>query len=75
MTGANIAFIAAGAAFMLIGAAMLAIALRRRNTDPKSHTAFLISGMMVFAFGLILAGFAIAYATAEPYDLGEGAPA
>jgi hypothetical protein len=29
--------------------------------------------MMALAFGLVLAAFAIAYATTEPYEFNEGA--
>ena len=35
----------------------------------------LIGGMMLTAFGLILGGFAIAYATTEPLDLNSAEPA
>ena len=43
--------------------AMLVMALRNRgdSEDPRA-TAMLIAGMMVTAFGLLLAGFAIAFA-------------
>ena len=68
MSGANLLFIIVGAFAILIGLAMLAISLRGRHGDQRKHTALLIAGMMVLAFGLILAGFAIAYATTVPYD-------
>ena len=32
-------------------------------------TAMLIAGMMITAFGLLMAGFAIGFATSEPLDL------
>ena len=72
MSRANILFIVGGGIAILIGLVMLATSLKNRGGDQRKHTALLISGMMVFAFGLILAGFAIAYATTDPYDFNEG---
>lgn len=73
MSGANILFIVVGSIAFLTGLAMLTAALKNRHGDQRKHTALLISGMMVLAFGLVLAGFAIAYATTEPYDFNEEA--
>ena len=55
----------------LAGLAMLVSAIRSRGDgeDPGS-SAMLIAGMMVTAFGLLIAGFTIAYATGEPLDAG-----
>lgn len=64
----NILFILVGAIAVLIGAGMLIAALRGRVGESRKSTAQLIAGMMVLAFGLVLGGFAIAYATTEPYD-------
>jgi len=72
MSGANILFIVVGGIAILIGLVMLATSLRNRDGDQRKHTALLMVGMMVLAFGLILAGFAIAYATTDPYDFNEG---
>lgn len=72
MTAANILFVVLGALSALSGAALLAAALRGAPGTSKRSTAQLISGMMALAFGLVLAGFAIAYATTEPYDFSEG---
>ena len=73
MTTTNIAFLMVGGLSAVIGAIMLIRALRGRpGVSPKS-TGLLIAGMMALAFGLVLGGFAIAYATAEPYDLNDGA--
>jgi ABC-type transport system involved in multi-copper enzyme maturation permease subunit len=64
MTPTNILFVAIGAVSLLLGIAVLIAALRGApGTDPKS-TAMLIAGMMITAFGLLMAGFAIAYSTA-----------
>ena len=60
----NMIYVAIGAVSVLLGVGVLAAAIRGRpGTDPKS-TAMLIAGMMVTAFGLLMAGFAISYATA-----------
>jgi hypothetical protein len=69
MSGANILFVAIGAVSLLLGLGVLVTAIRGEpGTDPKS-TAMLIAGMMVTAFGLLMAGFAIAYSTSSPVDL------
>jgi hypothetical protein len=44
---------------------MLFVALKRHRRDHPRGVAMLIAGMMVTSFGLLTAGFAIAYATAE----------
>jgi hypothetical protein len=71
VTGANIGFLVVGSIAALIGLAMLIAALRGRVGESKKSTGLLIAGMMALAFGLVLAGFAIAYATTEPYDFNE----
>lgn len=64
----SILFIIVAAIAILIGAGMLIAALRGRVGESRKSTAQLIAGMMILAFGLVLGGFAIAYATTEPYD-------
>jgi len=60
----NILYVAIGAVSLLLGVSVVVMAIRGEpGTDPKS-TAMLIAGMMITAFGLLLAGFAIAYSTA-----------
>ena len=71
MSGANILFGVVGGLAALIGLGMLIAALRGRPGESKKSTGLMIAGMMVLAFGLILAGFAIAYATTEPYDFNQ----
>lgn len=73
MTSANILFVVLGGLSALLGALTLWAALRGRPGESKRSTAQLIGGMMLLAFGLVLAGFAIAYATTEPYEFNEGA--
>ena len=77
MTGFVLAFLICGIAASLIGLTMLTAALRggkldgtRGRADRKS-TALLIAGMMILAFGLVLSGFAYAYANTDPYDVNE----
>ncbi|WP_028969018.1 hypothetical protein [Sphingomonas sp. URHD0057] len=54
------AFILLGAVAIVIGIALLTPAIRRRGEGQPRHAAMLIGGMMLTAFGLFLAGFAIA---------------
>ena len=75
MSGANIGFLVVGSIAALIGLGMLVAALRGRVGESRKSTGLLIAGMMALAFGLVLGGFAIAYATTEPYDFSnETAP-
>ena len=67
----NILFLVLGSVATLAGLVMLITALRGRPGESRKSTAQLIAGMMVMAFGLVLGGFAIAYATTEPYDFNE----
>ena len=67
MTTTNILFVVLGTLSALSGAALLVAALRGKPGQSKRSTAQLIAGMMALAFGLVLAAFAIAYATTEPY--------
>lgn len=68
----NILFLILGGLSALLGLLTLIAALRGRVGVSRKSTAQLIAGMMLLAFGLVLAGFAIAYATTEPYDFNEG---
>ena len=68
MTAANILFLVVGVIAALIGTGMLIAALRGRPGESKKSTGLMIAGMMALAFGLILGGFAVAFATTEPYD-------
>ena len=68
MSEANILFVGIGAVSLLVGLTVMVAALRQGRESPKG-VAMLIFGMMATAFGLLMAGFAIAYSTAEPIDL------
>jgi uncharacterized membrane protein HdeD (DUF308 family) len=73
VSGANILFVVVGAVAALVGLVMLIAALRGRPGESKKSTGLMIAGMMVLAFGLILGGFAIAYATTDPYEFNQAA--
>jgi hypothetical protein len=65
----NIVYVAIGAVAVLAGLVMLVRAIRGRPGENPKSTAMLIAGMMITAFGLLMAGFAIGFATSEPLDL------
>jgi uncharacterized membrane protein HdeD (DUF308 family) len=65
-------FVALGAIALLTGMTLLVTAIRKHKAQHPKHVAMLIGGMMLTAFGLILAGFAIAYQNAAPLDLNTG---
>ena len=65
------AFIVLGAIAAAVGLAVLIAGLKSPVGLPK-RTAMLIGGTMATAFGVIIAGFAIAYQTAAPLDLNSG---
>lgn len=62
-------FIALGVLFFIVGVVLLVIAIRHHRDRQPKYAAMLIGGMMTTAFGIILAGFAIAYERAAPLDL------
>ena len=65
----NILFVAIGVVAFVSGVVMLIRAIRGGPGTNPGATAMLIAGMMVTAFGLLMAGFAISFATSEPLDL------
>jgi len=65
----NIYYVAIGVLATLGGLAMLVRAIRGRPGENPKATAMLIAGMMITAFGLLMAGFAIGFALSEPLDL------
>ncbi|MBA3670065.1 MAG: hypothetical protein H0W71_08395 [Sphingomonas sp.] len=64
MTG----FIILGVIALLVGGAILAIAIRHRRDQRPRHAAMLIGGMMLTAFGLVITGFALVYNSTAPLD-------
>ena len=69
MTG----FVILGVLAALIGLAILVTAIRHQHEQRPRYAAMLIGGMMMTAFGIVIAGFAIAYQRAAPLDLNAGA--
>jgi uncharacterized membrane protein HdeD (DUF308 family) len=67
-------FVVVGSIVALAGIALVVVAIRNRGdgTDPKMN-AMLIAGTMAAAFGIVLAGFVIAFNAAAPLDLNTGA--
>lgn len=74
MTSANLLFTLVGAAFLGAGLATLLrpslvrALFRLKDSEPAKY-GLLIAGMMLTAFGLLLAGFAIGYSTTGPLDM------
>jgi Ca2+/H+ antiporter len=66
-------FIILGAIALVTGLALVVIGIRKHEGQKPKHVAMLIGGMMLTAFGLVIAGFAIAYQRAAPLDLNAGA--
>lgn len=66
-------FIPLGAIFAIAGISMLLVAIRHQHERRPRYAAMLIGGMMATAFGIVIAGFAIAYQRAAPLDLNAGA--
>jgi hypothetical protein len=58
------AFIPLGVVAILVGGTLLVTGIRKHKAQNPKHAAMLIAGMMLTAFGLVLAGFAIAYENA-----------
>lgn len=67
------AFVVIGAIFAIAGIALLIVAIRHQHERRPLYAAMLIGGMMATAFGIVIAGFAIAYQRAAPLDLNGGA--
>jgi Ca2+/H+ antiporter len=69
MTG----FVIVGALALIAGLTLLVTGIRKHKAQHPRHVAMLIGGMMLTAFGLVIAGFAIAYDRTAPLDLNAGA--
>ncbi|MGZ2412043.1 putative membrane protein [Sphingomonas sp. F9_3S_D5_B_2] len=66
-------FAIVGIIVALAGLVLLVTALRGRVGESPRSTAMLIAGMMLTAFGIVLAGFAIVYSHTAPLDFNSGA--
>jgi drug/metabolite transporter (DMT)-like permease len=67
-----IGFIIVGAIIAIAGLVLLVTAIRHQHERRPRYAAMLIGGMMMTAFGIVIAGFAIAYQSAAPLDLNAG---
>jgi drug/metabolite transporter (DMT)-like permease len=65
-------FIPLGIVALLVGVGLLVTGIRHQSERQPRYAAMLIGGMMLTAFGLVIAGFAIAYQNAAPLDLNAG---
>jgi uncharacterized membrane protein len=66
-------FVILGAVSAILGTLLLVTAIRHQKEQRPRFAAMLIGGMMLTAFGLVIAGFAIAYQRTAPLDLNAGA--
>ena len=62
-------YIPLGAVLALAGLVILLTAIRHSQERQPKYAAMLIGGMMMTAFGVIIAAFAIAYQRAAPLAL------
>ena len=65
-------FILIGAVAVVVGLSLLVTAIRHQGEQKPRYAAMLIGSMMLTAFGLVIAGFAIAYQRTAPLDLNTG---
>jgi uncharacterized membrane protein len=68
------AFEIIGVIATLAGLVLVVTAIRHHGERLPKHTAMLIGGMMLTAFGIVLAGFAIVYQGAAPLALNAATP-
>ena len=66
------AFVIVGAIAAVAGLVLLVTAIRHKSEQQPRYAAMLIGGMMMTAFGIVIAGFALAYQSAAPLDLNRG---
>jgi drug/metabolite transporter (DMT)-like permease len=67
------AFTIIGVLAAIVGLALLVTAIRHQGEQRPRYAVMLIGGMMMTAFGLVIAGFAIAYQRTAPLDLNAAA--
>jgi len=65
MTG----FTILGSLAAIVGVMLLVTGVRGGTGASPRNTAMLIGGMMMAAFGIVIAGFAIVYSHTAPLDL------
>ncbi|HZU51956.1 MAG TPA: hypothetical protein VE968_08805 [Sphingomicrobium sp.] len=67
------AFVIIGVIAALCGASFVFAAIRRGPDAAPGNMVMLIGGMMLTAFGIVIAGFAIVYSNTAPLNLNAGA--
>lgn len=67
------AFIIIGAFAAIFGIGLVFTGIRRGPDAEPKNMAMLIGGMMLTAFGIVIAGFSIVYNDTAPLDLNTGA--
>lgn len=67
------AFIVFGVIAAVVGIGFVVTGIRRGPDAAPKNMVMLIGGMMLTAFGIILAGFSIAYSNTAPLNLNSGA--
>jgi len=66
-------FVILGVIAALTGLVLVVTGIRHQKEQRPRYAAMLIGGMMMTAFGMLIAGFAIAYQRTAPLDLNSGA--
>lgn len=67
------AFVIIGVIAAIVGASLVVSAIRRGPDAAPQNQVMLIGGMMLSAFGVALAGFAIVYSNTAPLNVNAGA--
>ena len=67
------AFVIIGVIAAIVGAFLVVTGVRRGPDAEPKNRAMLIGGMMLTAFGIVIAGFSIVYTNTPPLDLNAGA--
>lgn len=67
------AFIIVGVVAAFVGIGLVVTGIRRGPDAAPTNMVMLIGGMMLTAFGIILAGFSIVYSNTAPLNLNSGA--
>ena len=66
-------FVIIGVLAAMIGSGFLVTGIRRGPDAEPRNMVMLMGGMMLTAFGIIIAGFSIVYSRTAPLDLNAGA--
>ena len=66
-------FVIVGVIAAIVGISLVVTGIRRGPDAAPVNMVMLIGGMMLAAFGIVIAGFSIVYNTTAPLDLNAGA--